>query len=140
MVLAKEKTLFACTACGFETAKWMGKCPGCNAWNTMEEAAVITGAAAGKAKLAAKQRPGTGASPMLLGDIPEDVTIRVSTGIGELDRVLGGSGVDNCGLVEGALILIGGDPGVGKSTQRSVIASFLAILIFGYMITRVCYR
>jgi len=125
--LAKEKTLFACTACGFETPKWVGKCPGCGAWNTMEEAAVITGTASGKAaKIAANQRPGTGASPMLLGDIPEDVTVRVSTGIGELDRVLGGSGADNCGLVEGALMLIGGDPGVGKSTLLLQVCANLA--------------
>ena len=125
--MAKEKTLFACTACGFETPKWVGKCPGCGAWNTMEEAAVITGTAAGKSgKIAANQRPGTGASPMLLGDIPEDVTVRVSTGIGELDRVLGGSAADNSGLVEGALMLIGGDPGVGKSTLLLQVCANLA--------------
>ncbi len=107
--MAKGKSVFACTACGFETAKWAGKCPGCGAWNTMEEATqFIAPAANGKA--APKQRPGTGAAAMLLKDIPEDVTIRTSTGVSELDRVLGG------GIVEGALMLIGGDPGVGKST------------------------
>ncbi len=111
--MAKEKTLFACTACGYETSRWVGRCPGCGAWNTMEEATVIA-APAGSAK-APKQRPGTGAAAMLLKDIPEDVTLRTSTGIGELDRVLGGSG-ENAGIVEGALMLIGGDPGVGKST------------------------
>ncbi|MBQ8202140.1 MAG: DNA repair protein RadA [Clostridia bacterium] len=111
--MAKEKTLFACTACGYETPKWVGKCPGCGAWNTMEEAvAAVSPAAAAKVP---KQRPGTGAAAMLLRDIPEDVTVRTSTGIGELDRVLGGSGT-NAGIVEGALMLIGGDPGVGKST------------------------
>ena len=126
--LAKEKVVFACTACGFETAKWSGKCPGCGAWNTMEEATAFIGAAAGgkAGKLAAKQRPGTGASPMLLSDIPEDVTVRVSTGIGELDRVLGGSGKDNSGLVEVALMLIGGDPGVGKSTLLLQVCANLA--------------
>ena len=124
--MAKEKTLFACTACGYETAKWVGKCPGCSAWNTMEEAAVITGTAGKAAKVAARQRPGTGAAPMLLGDIPEDVTLRISTGIGELDRVLGGSGSDNAGLVEGALMLIGGDPGVGKSTLLLQVCANLA--------------
>ena len=124
--MAKEKTLFACTGCGYETAKWVGKCPGCSAWNTMEEAAVITGTAGKNAKLAARQRPGTGAVPMLLSDIPEDVTRRISTGIGELDRVLGGSGPDNSGLVEGALMLIGGDPGVGKSTLLLQVCANLA--------------
>ncbi len=107
--MAKEKTLFACTACGYETAKWAGKCPGCGAWNTMEEAARFT-AAPGAAAKSPKQRPGTGAAAMLLKDIPEDVTVRTTTNISELDRVLGG------GIVEGALMLIGGDPGVGKST------------------------
>jgi len=117
--MAKEKTLFACTACGFETAKWTGKCPGCGAWNTMEEATrFIAPAAAGKA--APKQRPGTGASAMLLKDIPEDVTVRTSTGVSELDRVLGG------GIVEGALMLIGGDPGVGKSTLLLQVCAHLA--------------
>ncbi len=108
--MAKEKTLFACIACGFETAKWAGKCPGCGAWNTMEEATRFIAPAGGAAAKAPKQRPGTGAAAMLLKDIPEDVTVRTTTGISELDRVLGG------GIVEGALMLIGGDPGVGKST------------------------
>lgn len=103
--MAKEKTLFACTACGYETSRWVGRCPGCGAWNTMVESApIVTGAPA----KAPKQRPGTGASAMLLREIPEDVAVRSSTGISELDRVLGG------GIVEGALMLIGGDPGIGN--------------------------
>ncbi len=112
--MAREKTLFACTACGYETSRWYGKCPGCSAWNTMEEAS-ISATPTASAKAAPKQRPGTGAAAMLLKDIPEDVTLRTSTGIGELDRVLGGV-APNAGIVEGALMLIGGDPGVGKST------------------------
>ena len=105
--MAKEKTLFACTACGYETSRWVGRCPGCGAWNTIVESApIVTGAPA----KAPKQRPGTGASAMLLREIPEDVAVRSSTGISELDRVLGG------GIVEGALMRIGGDPGIGKST------------------------
>ncbi|MBQ8555403.1 MAG: DNA repair protein RadA [Clostridia bacterium] len=123
--MPKEKTLFACTACGYETPKWVGKCPGCGAWNTMEEAAVAAPVGAKGGKLAANQRPGTGASAMLLRDVPEDVTIRTSTGIGELDRVLGGSG-QNAGIVEGALMLIGGDPGVGKSTLLLQVCANLA--------------
>lgn len=105
--MAKDKTLFACTSCGYETSRWIGKCPGCGAWNTLEE--TVSAASAAPAK-APKQRPGTGAVAMLLKDIPEDVTLRISTGVSELDRVLGG------GIVEGGLILIGGDPGIGKST------------------------
>lgn len=117
--MAKEKTLFACTACGFETAKWTGKCPGCGAWNTMEEATRFIAPASG-AKTSVKQRPGTGAAAMLLKDIPEDVTARTTTGVSELDRVLGG------GIVEGALMLIGGDPGVGKSTLLLQVCANLA--------------
>ena len=118
--MAKEKTLFACTACGFETAKWAGKCLGCGAWNTMEEASPRVFAAPGGAK-ALKQRPGTGAAAMRLKDIPEDAAIRTSTGVSELDRVLGG------GIVEGALMLIGGDPGVGKSTLLLQVCAHLAL-------------
>ncbi len=117
--MAKEKAIFACTACGFETAKWTGKCPGCGAWNTMEEATRFIAPAAA-AKASPKQRPGTGAAAMLLKDIPEDVTVRTTTGISELDRVLGG------GIVEGALMLIGGDPGVGKSTLLLQVCANLA--------------
>lgn len=108
--MPKEKVCFACTACGYETSRWAGRCPGCGAWNTMEETIAAAVTASAKAEKAAKQRPGTGASAMLLRDIPEDNTLRTTTGIDELDRVLGG------GLVEGGLILIGGDPGIGKST------------------------
>ena len=115
--MAKEKTLYACTACGFETAKWTGKCPGCGAWNTMEEGVVPSRP---PEKGRRPQRPGTGAAAMLLKDIPEDVTVRTSTGVSELDRVLGG------GIVEGALMLIGGDPGVGKSTLLLQVCANLA--------------
>ena len=105
--MAKSKVCFACTACGYESPKWAGRCPSCGAWNTMEE--TISSSAAAPVK-AAKQRPGSGVAAMLLRDIPEDTTIRTSTGISELDRVLGG------GIVEGGLMLLGGDPGIGKST------------------------
>lgn len=119
--MAKEtktgRTLFACTACGYETAKWTGKCPGCGAWNTMEEGVAPSRPPEKGRK---PQRPGSGASAMLLKDIPEDLTIRTSTGVSELDRVLGG------GIVEGALMLIGGDPGVGKSTLLLQVCANLA--------------
>ncbi len=115
--MPKDKICYACTVCGFESPRWAGKCPGCGAWNTMEE----TGSAAPSAEKAkaAKQRPGTGASAMLLKDIPEDTTLRTSTGISELDRVLGG------GIVEGGLMLIGGDPGIGKSTLLLQVCAHL---------------
>ena len=108
--MAKMKTVYQCTACGYETGKWMGKCPDCGAWNTLEEALPSQQAAAAQAQKPNKQRPGTGAGAMALSQIPDDETARASTGIGELDRVLGG------GIVEGSLVLVGGDPGIGKST------------------------
>ena len=119
--MAKEtktgRTLFACTACGYETAKWTGKCPGCGAWNTMEEGGDPSRPPEKGRK---PQRPGSCSSAMLLKDIPEDLTIRTSTGVSELDRLLGG------GIVEGALMLIGGDPGVGKSTLLLQVCANLA--------------
>ena len=116
--MAKEKTIYVCGACGYETPKWMGKCPGCGAWNTLEEQAP---AASQTAPVKAnKQRPGTGSAAMRLEDIPEETSARASTGIGELDRVLGG------GVVEGSLMLVGGDPGVGKSTLLLQASEHLA--------------
>ena len=118
--MAKVKSVYVCSACGYESPRWIGKCPGCDAWNTMEESvAAVTEKTTGT-KLAANQRPGTGARPTALKDIPEDTTLRTPTRIGELDRVLGG------GIVEGGLILIGGDPGVGKSTLLLQVCDHLA--------------
>ena len=108
--MAKVKSSYACTACGYETPGWVGRCPGCGAWNTMEETVTAGASKAAAPKIAANQRPGTGARVMLLKDVPEEAALRVPTGISELDRVLGG------GIVEGELALIGGDPGIGKST------------------------
>jgi len=116
--MAKEKTVYLCSACGYETPRWMGKCPGCGSWNTLEEQAPAASAAA--PVKANKQRGGTGARPMRLDDIPEENAGRASTGIGELDRVLGG------GVVEGSLMLVGGDPGVGKSTLLLQASEHLA--------------
>ena len=119
--MPKVKSVYACTACGFETPRWVGRCPSCGAWNTMEEGIASTAAKPASAgKIASNQRPGTGAAPLLLRDIPEDHTLRTPTGISELDRVLGG------GIVEGGLMLIGGDPGIGKSTLLLQVCSHLA--------------
>lgn len=71
--MAKEKTVFVCSACGYETPRWMGKCPGCNAWNTLEEQAPQAAQQAAPVK-ANKQRPGTGASAMRLSEIPEETS------------------------------------------------------------------
>lgn len=104
--MAKPKTIFYCTNCGNETPKWMGRCPGCGAYNTMEEF-VEKPAASGRAKPAPI---GQWRTPQRIGEVTTDSEIRFSTGMGELDRVLGG------GAVVGSLVLVGGAPGIGKST------------------------
>ena len=103
--MAKAKTVFFCQNCGFESAKWMGQCPGCREWNTFAEEprAAVRKTAAGAAP---RQVP----QPRTLSEISLGETVRMTTGIGELDRVLGG------GIVPGSLVLVGGDPGIGKST------------------------
>ena len=118
--MPKAKTFYACTACGYESPRWVGRCPGCGAWNTLEENIAAAAPEKSGGKIAANQRPGTGAQAMRLQDIPEDNTLRSGTGISELDRVLGG------GIVEGGLILIGGDPGIGKSTLLLQVCDHLA--------------
>ena len=104
--MAKTKTIFYCTACGNETPKWMGRCPGCGAYNTMEEH-IEKPAAPGRAKTAPV---GSSRRPQRIREVSSDSEIRFSTGMGELDRVLGG------GAVAGSLVLVGGAPGIGKST------------------------
>ncbi len=119
--MPKARACFICSACGCESPRWVGRCPGCGAWNTMEETvAESPDRTTAGGKLAANQRPGTGAEPLLLKDIPEETAIRTPTRISELDRVLGG------GIVEGGLMLIGGDPGIGKSTLLLQVCANLA--------------
>ena len=103
----KEKTVFFCTSCGNESSKWMGRCPACGEWNTMVEKTVATGVPKKNAVAAAR---GAGHSPMHLKEVGSAQERRISLGNGEVDRLLGG------GMVEGSLILIGGEPGIGKST------------------------
>ncbi len=104
--MAKEKTLFTCNDCGGTSPRWLGKCPHCGAWNTLVEsvAEAVTPARNRFASLAPASAVTT------LADIEATDVQRTPTGIGELDRVLGG------GIVEGGVVLIGGDPGIGKST------------------------
>jgi len=104
--MAKAKTIFFCTNCGNETPKWMGRCPGCGAFNTMQEH-IEKPAPSGRAKPAPV---GSSRKPQRLSEVFSDDEIRFSTGMGELDRVLGG------GAVAGSLVLVGGAPGIGKST------------------------
>ncbi len=107
MATAKTKSVWFCKACGNESPKWMGRCPACGEWNTMVEETVATGKKSG---VAAVSVPGSGQKPMPLAHIDSSVEHRISLNNGEVDRILGG------GLVEGSLVLIGGEPGIGKST------------------------
>ena len=104
--MAKSKSVFFCTACGNETPRWQGKCAACGAWNTIEEH-IEKPAAPGRPKSAPV---GQSKLPRKLSQVDTDAQIRFSTGMGELDRVLGG------GAVGGSLVLVGGAPGIGKST------------------------
>ena len=99
-----NKTMFFCQECGYESSKWQGQCPGCKAWNTfVEEPAQIV-------KGLRTQNSGRELKPVALKEVSLTEQSRVSTGMKELDRVLGG------GIVRGSLLLVGGDPGIGKST------------------------
>ena len=104
--MPKLKTVFYCTQCGNESPKWQGRCTACGAWNSLVEHTEKP-VAAGRAKSAPV---GTSRTPKKLSQILSDDEIRFSTGMGELDRVLGG------GAVAGSLVLVGGAPGIGKST------------------------
>ena len=103
----KEKTVFVCKECGYVTQKWMGRCPQCGSWNTLIEEERI-------ASPKGTQAHGEKAVP--LRSVTPDDRIRLSTGFSELDRVLGG------GLVKGMVVLLGGDPGIGKSTLLLEVA------------------
>lgn len=103
---AKQKTVYVCKECGNETANWAGKCPSCGEWNTLSEIKLDSAAGRGR-NTRQYQRV---QQPVTLSEINDDAEIRFSTGISELDRVLGG------GAVLGSLVLVGGAPGIGKST------------------------
>src|SRR5690606_175478 len=107
--MARTKAAFVCSDCGAHSVKWQGQCPDCEAWNTLVQAAVSGGAAAG-----ARSSP-----PSVMSEFGDDVEFRHPTGFAEFDRVLGG------GLVPGSVVLLGGDPGVGKSTLLQQVAAQL---------------
>jgi DNA repair protein RadA/Sms len=119
--MAKVKKAFFCTSCGFESPKWMGKCPACNEWNTFIEEVVHKENPREKARVQYKDEGKQG--PKLISAIKEGQTIRIPTPDGELNRVLGG------GLVSGSLILLGGQPGIGKSTLMLQITLNLPLTI-----------
>ena len=113
--MSKAKIVFYCTNCGSESLKWQGRCPACGAWNTMEEH-IERPVAAGKGITVLKDGK---RNPQKLSQLDTEAEIRFSTGIGELDRVLGG------GAVAGSLVLVGGAPGIGKSTLLLQICNSL---------------
>lgn len=111
----KSKSIYICGLCGFESAKWFGCCPGCGEWNTMNEES-LAARADGRKNVSAKLK--TQVYP--LDAITSDSEVRYTTGLNELDLVLGG------GIVKGSLVLVSGDPGIGKSTLLLQICEKLA--------------
>src|SRR6185436_941228 len=105
------KASFVCQQCGFASGKWHGRCPSCDAWDSLVEEVVVPGRRAGAAHTA---------EPIPYADVASADLVRTSTGLSEFDRVLGG------GLVPGGVVLVGGEPGVGKSTLLLQSASALA--------------
>ena len=101
--MSRKKPSYTCQACGWQVTKWLGHCPHCAGWDTFVEVPPVAAAAT-------QRKPGTGPSALPLTEITRNETARLSTGITEFDRALGG------GIVPGSLVLIGGDPGIGKST------------------------
>ena len=114
--MAKIKSVFICAECGYESPKWMGKCPSCGEWNTMNEEIRDTAKSAPAAKTRTRS---SYSAPYSIREISTDDEHRYDTGCHELNRVLGG------GIVKGSLILLGGDPGIGKSTVLMQICQFL---------------
>jgi DNA repair protein RadA/Sms len=125
--VARAQTVHICSQCGLSSAQWHGQCPGCEAWNTLVEERAPSGAADGRAPGSrgrgsrAGSRIGSGGAPLVaLSQVVATTQPRLQTGIGELDRVLGG------GLVPGSLVLLGGSPGIGKSTLTNMALGNIA--------------
>ncbi|MCI8501760.1 MAG: DNA repair protein RadA [Oscillospiraceae bacterium] len=116
--MAKAKEVYVCTNCGFETAKWNGRCPSCNEWNTFELHVQAAAPAKGAGRISAAPLPGA-AAPVRISEIDTEDEVRYHTGLKEFDRVLGG------GIVKGSINLLSGAPGIGKSTLLLQICEFL---------------
>ncbi|HEY4279790.1 MAG TPA: DNA repair protein RadA [Conexibacter sp.] len=117
--MARSTTVHVCSDCGHEAPRWAGQCAGCGAWNTLVEevrvsAAGRAGGGAGRGGVGGARGTGAAVAPVRLGSVEASEVARMATGIGELDRVLGG------GIVPGSLVLIGGSPGIGKSTLTTM--------------------
>ena len=116
--MAKSKTVYICCECGYETPRWLGRCPDCGSWNTLEEQESAPEQKTVEKKL--RRPPGNDAAALRVDEIPDEAMARRSCGIDELDRVLGG------GVVDGSLVLVGGDPGIGKSTLLTQVCANMA--------------
>jgi len=116
--MARPTTVHVCSACGHESLRWSGQCPGCGEWNTLVEETRRPSSAGSRP--GSPKAPGREVTPVELGSIAATEHARLSTGIGELDNVLGG------GLVPGSLVLIGGSPGIGKSTLTTMALAHMA--------------
>ena len=110
--MSREHSIYVCQACAYESPRWVGRCPNCNAWNSFVEEKRAAGAAHKRSK-----RKAGGVEPVAITDIPVAPEPRIRTHIPELDRVLGG------GIVPGSVVLVGGDPGIGKSTLMMQLAA-----------------
>ncbi len=118
--MAKQRSFYQCTQCGYECAKWMGKCPNCGSWNTLEEHLPAEAAPAHRSAMGSGASGAAPGKSVQLREIAGTKAPRRKTGIGELDRVLGG------GIVAGSVVLAGGEPGIGKSTLFLQMADRLA--------------
>jgi len=117
--MAKLQSRYVCSECGFETPRWMGRCSQCDAWNTLIEERVEAHKTGGRARAASQAETGTAPQPVT--QIAAHTGPRLSTGLTELDRVLGG------GIVPGSVVLVGGDPGIGKSTLLTQVAHAISL-------------
>lgn len=122
--MKKNSTVFFCQNCGFESAKWSGQCPACREWNTFAEEPAVPRK---KGAVSGGRKSGTMKEPVSLSGIEGDEQGRISTGMAELDQVLGG------GIVPGSLVLVGGDPGIGKSTLLLQVCRNLAERLEGVL-------
>ena len=106
----KQKSVYICSECGYQSVKWLGKCPGCGSWNTLQETVTEEPKSVSRRGVSAAAAASASRRPKRISEVKADLETRSTTGMKELDRVLGG------GIVQGSLVLVGGDPGIGKST------------------------
>ena len=130
----KIKSMYVCSECGWESSKWVGKCQGCGSWNTMQEEIRNTAAkSTASSKTGIVSLQGVYAPPVAMRDIDTKNEERYKTNLKEFDRVLGG------GIVKGSLVLLGGDPGIGKSTILLQVCNKLGNMLNAADMGSSCY-